>query len=325
MVLFISPQIALADHASASFETGAAGAIMTTPGATLPAGLFVFGVNAQYIELEDIPDSELEALGAADEDVHSVDHLVNLRATLAYGFTDDLTIGISLPYIVRNHIREAHKDAGVGEAEFAGDSEGMGDINLFGQYRFYHDEARDLAILAGIKAPSGDTRERELEGGLFETEQQPGSGSWDPFIGIAFNHSLGMAGVSANVLYTHTAEGSQQTDLGNIINYNLALNYRAYSPEGGHNHHRHHHAFNILDYVDLVLELNGDARGKDDIDGADEAHSGGHIVYISPGIRMGLGHRWSVFGSVGIPVVNDQNGQQSDPDYRIIGGISTTF
>ncbi len=41
-------QIVLADHASASFETGAAGAIMTTPGATLPKGKFVVGISVTF-------------------------------------------------------------------------------------------------------------------------------------------------------------------------------------------------------------------------------------------------------------------------------------
>ena len=41
-------QIVLADHVSASFETGAAGAIMTTPGATLPKCKFVVGIGVTF-------------------------------------------------------------------------------------------------------------------------------------------------------------------------------------------------------------------------------------------------------------------------------------
>src|SRR3990170_8330300 len=130
--------VAMADHASPSFETGAAGAIMTLPGATLPKGEMVFGFGAQFIELDDISNAELENLGAADEDVHSVDRLLGLIANFAYGMTDDITVGASLPYLERNDIREAHNDMGTGEAEFAGDAKGIGDLSLFGQYRFYH-------------------------------------------------------------------------------------------------------------------------------------------------------------------------------------------
>lgn len=322
--LLCTPPV-MADHASAGFETGATGAIMTVPGATLPRGAMIFGLRAQFVKMDEISDAELEALGAADEDVHSTGSLLNPSVNFAYGITADLTVGISLPYVARNDIRAAHNNAGVGEVEFAGDAAGAGDLTLFGQYRLFHNAGADLAVITGIKIPTGDSNEREAEGELFETEHQPGSGSWDPFAGLAFNRNYGRAGISANVLYTFTTAGDQQTELGDIFNYNLALSYRAYSPEGDHDHHHHHHALNILDYVDLALELNGDRRGRTEIDGVEEKHSGGHTLYVSPGIRVGLGHRWSVYTSFGLPIINDYHGQQSEPDYRIISGLSITY
>ncbi|MBI4006124.1 MAG: transporter [Gammaproteobacteria bacterium] len=325
LILCICPHGALADHASVSFETGAAGAIMTIPGATLPKGKTVFGFGVQFIDMDEISDGELEALGAADEDVHSVDNLLNLTANLAYGITDNLTVGASMPYIERNDIREAHNDMGAGEVEFAGDSVGIGDLSLFGQYRFYHNETQDMALIAGLKTPTGDTSEREAEGGFFGTEQQPGSGSRDPFFGMAYDRKWGRAGFSGNVLYTLVNEGSRQSDLGDIFNYNLAVTYRTFAPTGGHNHHRHTHGFGIIDYVDVMLEANGDYRERAEINNISDEHTGGHTLYISPGARVGIGHKWSFFGSLGVPVVNNLNGQQSEPEYRVIGGLSFTF
>ena len=169
-----------ADHASAGFETGASGPIMTVTGATLPQGDFVVGTGVQFIEMDEISNAELEALGAADEDVHNTGSLLNPSVNFAYGITDDLTVGASLPYVERNNIRAAHNNAGVGEVEFAGDAAGVGDPTLFGQYRFFRNAGADLAVITGIKIPTGDSNEREAEGGLFESEHQPGSGSWDP-------------------------------------------------------------------------------------------------------------------------------------------------
>jgi hypothetical protein len=325
LALFGLNQIVFADHASASFETGAAGAIMTTPGATLPKGEFVVGIRVQSLELDDISDAVLEAAGTADEDVHSVDNLFSASANVAYGITNDLTVGLSMPYVDRSNVREAHSDMGVGESELAGDSNGVSDLTLFGQYRFHRSEEQDAAILIGIKTPTGETGVREIEGGLFEAEQQPGSGSWDPFFGLAYNRSLGNIGFSGNVLYTFVTEGTQDTDLGDIFNYNLALTYRTTIPEGEHDHHQHAHKGNIIDYIDLVVELNGDSRQRVNIGGESEEHSGGHSLYLSPGIRVGLGHSVSLFTSVGIPIVNDLNGLQSEPDYRVIGGVSFIF
>jgi len=323
--LTIFTQSTFADHSSATFETGAAGAIMTIPGATLPKGKFVVGVSVQSLELDDISDEVLEAAGAADEDVHSVDSFLSINANLAYGLTDDLTIGLTMPYIDRSNVREAHNDMGVGEAELAGDSNGVGDLTLFGQYRFHQSEKQDAAILVGIKTPTGETGVREIEGGLFEAEQQPGSGSWDPFLGLAYDRSWGDIGFSGNLLYTFVTEGTQDTDLGDIFNYNLALSYRTTIPEGGHDHHDHAHQAKIIDYIDMVVELNGDSRQRVNIGGESEEHSGGHSLYLSPGLRVGLGHSVSLFTSVGIPIVNDLNGIQSEPDYRVIGGVSVVF
>lgn len=324
-----------ADHASASFETGAAGAIMTTPGATLPKGMFVLGASIRFIDFDDIPDATLEAFGAADKDVHSTDNLFSYQASLAYGISDYLTVGASVPYLDRNNIRAAHNDMGMGEVEAAGDAAGIGDVRFFGQYRFYHDRQQDMAVLGGIKAPTGTTGERENAGELFETDHQPGSGSWDPFFGLAYNLSFGRAGFSSNVLYSYSTEGSQDTELGNVFNYNVALSYRLFSAaEPDHQHHQEHdehsrddhvHSAPILDYVDVVLELNGDVRGRDKFSGNNEENSGGHILYLSPGMRAGIAKNWSLYTSVGIPVVKNLNGDQSEPGYRIIGGFSVLF
>ena len=96
-------------------------------------------------------------------------------------------------------------------------------------------------------------------------------------------------------------------------------------PEGGHDHDSHAHHANIIDYIDLILELNGDSRQRVEIGGESEVHSGGHTLFISPGLRIGLGHSVSLFTSVGVPIVNNLNGVQSEPDYRVIGGMSFTF
>ncbi|MCZ6802581.1 MAG: hypothetical protein O7D86_01225 [Proteobacteria bacterium] len=231
-----------------------------------------------------------------------------------------------MPYVDRQNISEGENDdPGVGEAELAGDSTGIGDLSLFARYRFYNSDSMDVAIIAGINTPAGDTSEREIEGGLFEAEQQPGSGSWSPFTGISFDRSWDRIGISSNILYTFVTEGTQDTDLGNIFNYNIAASYRAYQIEEGHNHKHHDQANGIVDYVDVVLELNGDYRERVEISNVADSNTGGHTLYISPGIRIGVAHNWSIYSSLGIPIVNDLGGIQSEPDLRITAGISTLF
>lgn len=324
-IALLIPISTMADHASADFETGTAGTVMATPGSTMPKGKFVAGINIQTIGFDEIPDERLADLGAAEEDVHSTADLIKLSFNFAYSPADDLTIGISLPYIERHDIRAAEHHSGLGEVEAAGDTKGVGDVSFFFKYRLFHIMDTDAALLAGIKTPTGSTSETEIEGALFEPEHQPGSGSWDPFLGLSFSHSWGATGLSANILYTVVTEGAQDTILGDIFNYNIALSRRLFTPPEHHDHHTHGHNDSAVDYFDLIFELNGDLREKTSTGGRKDKNEGGHVLYLSPGMKMGIGHRWTLFTSIGIPIINSLNGEQSDPNYRILSGLSFTF
>lgn len=299
---------------------------MTIPGSTMPQGKVVAGTSIQVIEFNSLSDTRLKQLGAADQDVHSTDSLLKLSLDIAYGLTDDLTIGINLPYIERHDIRAAAYNNGEGAVEIAGAAKGQGDASLFGQYRFYHSTALDFAVMGGVMAPTGSTSERENGGALFEADHQPGWGAWDPFLGLSCNYSWGMTGVSANILYTFETEGTQNSDVGEVVNYNVALSRRFFAAEEHHHHDdEHEQVESLLEYADVILELNGDLRDKSSIDGVKNFNHGGHLLYLSPGVKLGLGHHWTVYASAGVPILNGLYGIQSEPDYRIITGFSYVF
>ena len=324
-IALLTPFAALADHASANFETGSAGAIMTIPGSTMPHGKLVAGTSIQVIEFNAISDTRLAQYGAIDQDVHSTDSLLKLSLTLAYGLTDDLTLGVNVPYVERHNIRAAANDNGMGEVELAGTANGLGDTSLFGQYRLYHTAVTDVAALVGIMIPTGSTSERENGGGLFEADHQPGWGAWDPFLGLSFNRSWGSTGLSANILYTFETQGAQNSEVGEILNYNIALSRRVLMEAEHHHHDEQEDTESLVEYIDLMLELNGDLRDKLSVNGAKNFNHGGHLLYLSPGIKLGLGHHWTLYASAGIPVFNGLYGIQSEPNYRIITGLSYVF
>lgn len=94
----------------------------------------------------------------------------------AYGLTDRLTLGAHLPYLSRQGIREAHLEGGTPELHDHGNANGLGDLKLLGQYSLVRAEGRELAILGGLKLPSGQTDVAD-QGSRFDVEHQPGSGS----------------------------------------------------------------------------------------------------------------------------------------------------
>ena len=226
-----------------------------------------------------------------------------------------------------------------------GNSAGFGDVTMLGQYRF-HSNAQtgtSAAVLFGFKAPTGNTSQRDAYGQLFQAEFQPGSGSWDGLLGAAFTKRTGRWAFDVSGLYYLISNGTQNTNLGDRFLFGTAVSYRLVCPVGSakeielheycmqprnqlqehclyHANHDHSDMKKTPYTLDLVLELNGEWHDKQRIGGIPDPNSGGTTVYLSPGVRVGF-DRFSSFVSFGVPVINQHNGVQSKPDYRILTGI----
>ena len=74
-----------------------------------------------------------------------------------------------------------------------------------------------------------------------------------------------------------------------------------------------------------MLELNGEYREKNDVDGEQDANTGGDVIFLSPGVRLSSSEQWSLFVSLGKSVYDDFNGRQTDVDYRLVGGLGFVF
>ena len=306
---------ALAHHAPGPVGVGLAGPLLTNSASTLEMRGLAITIQSSYVNLNPFSDSEMLGFAEEGHDVHTFDYLYTVSAGIAYGITDNLTLSLKMPYISFNNIREAHaeehgEEGGEEHAEVhvRGDSSGIGDITVLGQYRFLKQDSRQLesSVIFGLKVPTGITDEEDENGEKFDTEFQPGSGSWDPIIGLAVTKRFGRVSFDADARYTLVTEGSQDTDLGDLFNYDLAVSY---------------HIPGRL-RTDLVLELNGEWKQKQEVDGDEDDSSGEHVMYLSPGVRIGFGKTSSAFLSAGIPVIQDMNGKQSETDYRLFFGFS---
>jgi hypothetical protein len=226
-----------------------------------------------------------------------------------------------------------------------GNSTGFGDVTLLGQYRFLQNAATGIeaAVLFGFKAPTGSTRQRDRAGELFEAALQPGSGSFDGLVGAAFTKRFGRWSFDVSGLYWLMSKGTQDTNQGDRFLFGAGVSYRLVGPIGSakeieqhdqcqkpqnrlqefclyHANHDHRDVMKTPYTLDLVLELNGEWHDKQRIAGVPDPNSGGTTVYLSPGVRVGV-DRFSGFISVGVPVVNQHNGVQSKPDFRVLTGI----
>lgn len=321
---------AAADHAALNLGGGAGSPINTESALTLPAGRWSLGWRSEYVNQGRLSDARL-----ADTELHSTDGLWVNALVAAYGISDDFTIALRLPYVQRFNAREAdhdHADADAGDHGHdeedlggsivdLGDPDGLGDATLFGQYRWFRaaDDRSHVTLLAGIKAPTGETG-RHGGGERLETEFQPGSGSWDSLLGVAATHIQGALSWDASLLYAFVNTGAQSTNLGDVFSYNLAASYRLGGdrPPSPYDLERDHN-------WDLVMELNGEWRDREQIRGEQQADTGGNLVYLSPGVRYLHRAGWSLALALAVPVVQDLNDTQVEPDYRVVSALNVAF
>lgn len=314
----IYSDVVFADHGALGFGIGTASPIVTQTGITLPAGMWAGGVLTQFTSFNSASDAKLldlknNAVDDAHGDVHSLKSFLQPSVFAAYGITDNLTLGIRLPYTQRFGIRSPNEDGdGVNKQ---GNPGGFGGVSLFSQYRFFRtaDNLNHLSLVVGLKTPSGATGVQTNQGEKFEAHHQPSGGSWNPSAGFSFTRAMGKVSFDSNILYTVTTSGTQKTDLGDTFDYNFALSYAFVGA-----------AINNLFVASnnapwtAVLELNGAWQDRQKTAGlGTNPNSGGNIVYISPGIRYSGGKSWNTALSIGTPIVKDTNGYQSPPDYRI--------
>ncbi len=300
-----------AHHAPVGIATGETGPIRTMPASTLKQGGLGFDIQTEYIDLKRFSDSDLLGFAEAGNDVHSIDSIRHVFFSMGYGLTNDLTLGFKLPYVSLRNIRASHAET-PDEVHEHGNSNGIGDLSIVARYRFIRnsDTGFESSLIGGIKAPTGKTTVNDSEGERLETEHQPGSGSWDPIIGVAATKKIGAVSLDANVLYVIATKGSQETDLGDTLNVNAAVSWRAVQKEV---------------YVDLVLEANGEWKQKQKIGGARDENSGETVLLLSPGLRLAFKNNMMAYISAGFPVIQNLNGIQTRTRTRTLFGFGMGF
>ena len=140
--LLTGSSTAFSHHPSGVSSPGTSGPILTIPGTTLMKGSVTAWLAFEHISFDELSDAVLEQGAAAHEHVHSLRSIESPAGGLAYGFTDRVMASLQLPYVIRTGIREAEHqhihsatETVVNEVIDRGDSKGIGDLSVLGQYR----------------------------------------------------------------------------------------------------------------------------------------------------------------------------------------------
>ncbi|WP_019217541.1 hypothetical protein [Legionella tunisiensis] len=169
------------------------------------------------------------------------------------------------------------------------------------------------ALIFGVNAPIGRTNVMTNYGVPFATSDQPGTGSWDPFVSLVFSKKWGDLSLNADCTYTHTTKGAQATTLGKVVDYDFAIVYPLIAQNNKDK---------TVNYtIDGIVELNGEYFTQDTIAGINDPNSGGNSLFFSPGFRVNIADKLSFYLGVGFPIAETLRGTQVNSKYGIISGI----
>jgi len=312
-------------NASHILGAGGSGAVYTMSANTMQKGSFYLGVNAERVANKTLSDKTIiDAMKSGTTHIHSVDAINSYSLSASYGITDTLTLNMQLPYISRINIRAGEEDAGVYEVHPHGNSKGLGDISAILQYKIYDEEGIKIAVLGGVKVPTGRT---DVSDGyeVLEEDLQPGSGSLDIFAGAALTKDFENFSIHSSVLYKYNTLGVNGSLLGDVFTYNGALSYKLIKDT-------HAHELRALDAgeefsysVDVFVELNGEKADKDYFSGVVANNTGHNVIFATTGVQVATESGYSLFFTVSTPIYQNFNGVQNDISYKSSIGIGKSF
>lgn len=206
--------------------------------------------------------------------------------------------------------------------DITGDTTDFGDLSLLGRYRFLSRHTLDTSTLVaavfGIKLPTGSTNRHGDQGEHLDSHLQPGTGSTDLLLGVSLDHAIGRYSLSANLLASLPGEGEtggESHRFGNTLNYDVTARYRVAPSVPGE----------TADAFFVSLGVNGESRAKEELDGDTLDDTGGHTLYLTPGLQYRHGANWVVEATYQYAFYHKLNETQLGEDYRLTGSLTYLF
>jgi hypothetical protein len=295
----------------------AAGGVQVWSARPIPRGSFAVLLRADYTRFEPLSPQEIENLTLAVSGDHTHLHVVE-RSTLAtlglsYGLTDDLELGVLFAYYAASGVGEGHAHGGA-SYEFSdyGDVDGPADTWVAAKYRVHTSAGGDVALIGGVKAPTGDDHV-VVDGVAIDQALQPGSGSWDASLAIAFTRDLGerlLMDASAQYVLRTEANAYQ---VGDQANLGVALAMRIIGDARADRW--------LWGFVESSVRM----QAENEEAGGTHVNSGGTTVFLTPGLRGDLPGGVSAGIGLQLPVVEVLNDVQQGIDYKLTGSLTVSF
>jgi hypothetical protein len=287
------------------------------------AGRFSLDLSFQYID-QDQPRigtrrAHVGEIASDHDEIRTINRLASLQ--LNYALNERLQLAVTVPYVSRSHEHFDEENAQIERWNFAnaGDAVVQGRLRLFQDGGLAHSS---IWLTGGAKLATGSRHEKGSNGEDAEVTIAPGSGSTDALLGVTYQSGVVRETALAGEMGHST-----------LIPFFIALNGRV-NGRGTNEYRRGHEIqlnagteYPLSNTVHLLAQLNGRILGRDDVGQTDENRdlTGGRFVYLSPGLRLLLGHEISVYGFVQLPVYQRVNGLQLTSKANYVAGVRRTF
>jgi hypothetical protein len=279
----------------------------------LKANAWDLSLRVDATEFEDLSrdDAAQRAQTSGDFDALRRSFLTTL--SLAYGVTEDFQVGATLGYYRGTDFFSAEQDA-LGNVEVSdADPHGLTDLWLQGKYRFVHNELGSIAVIAGVKLPTGNDDQRLSNGEKLEPSSQPGTGAFDGQAGLAWSRFLTPnVTIDASSIYTLRGEHAGFT-VGDRFDAGVALAYRLTD------------SITAFPNWSIFGEANVVWIGKDDDHGTTNPNSGGTTLYLTPGFRVRFDPHAALTLAPSFPVFQGLNGEQIETRFKVAATLSFGF
>jgi len=263
-------------------------------------------LRTEFIDLDQLREGSSKTSPGGVPDTHDEVRTINRNfiGTLDYSFSPDWGVSLRIPLMDRYH-RHIHNDPGGPETETWKFTE-FGDIQVVARYAFYQGVHETAGLRFGLKLPTGSTGQSN---GAEKAERslQPGTGSTDGVLGLYYNRQMGQAtwfvqGAWQQVIHEHA-----EFRPGRQLAADAGISY-AVTPD-----------------CNLMLQLNAQHKTKDSGANSEPNDSGGHYVFLSPGIGYRVTKDMQIYGFLQKPIYQHVNGVQLTADWSAAAGVSMQF
>ncbi len=285
-------------------------------------GRFSLDLSFQYID-QDQPRigsrrARVGAIASDHDEIRTINRLATLQ--LSYAINDRFQIALAVPYVSRSHEHFEEETAQIERWNFGN----RGDATLQARLRLFSNAPTHSSIwlTGGAKFATGSRRETGTGGEDAEVTITPGTGSTDALLGITYQSGF---------LRDTKLEGPMGH--ATLIPFFVAINSRI-NGRGTSDYRRGHEIqlnagteYPLTQSVHLLGQLNGRMTAKDDVGATDENRNltGGRYLYLSPGLRVAVSHRTSIYGFVQLPIYQHVNGIQLTSKANYVAGIRKSF